>query len=347
MSTSTSLPLRERPAFSSAEDSAGLDAGSQFGLQGLSRDMVQILKPNCIERLAITLALRGTHEQIKDPEFVKRQLLFRPEWQDEYQIVHLIERSLWLQGHSDLVMTMTRNPAQVPDNPPPKVLDALSRAYVAHPEATIWYGVPLFSDEKNAEGLPIPVTHQEVLAEAQRRLGAAQQHALRFGWFYRSLMGAVRIPSRCWHFGQSVASHFYQSGVKVANYVRRARRETRERFRAQIIAELERCRWGCSQTAVPEHNTMLGRGIETTSLLMEVLYYQTTLLAKVAPFLSTAITPIAIASFIPKLIIPLTVMSMDPFLFVELPEEPGKLRHIGHWYWQDEGRGQKKLHLHV
>lgn len=351
MSHSAAIELRDRPAMLSdqmdVQSGDGLDTCSPFGLQGLSRDTVQILKPNCIERLAITLAVRGTHEQVRDPEFVKRQLSYRPEWQDEYQIVHLVEKSLWLQGHSDLVMTMTRNPAQVPDNPPQKVLDALSRAYVMHPEATVWYGVPLFSDEKNAEGLPIPVTEKEVRFEAERRIAAAQQHALRWGWLYRSAMSAIRLPSRCWHFSKSVFGHFYQSGVKVADYVRRARRETRERVRAQIIAELERCRWGCSDTVVPEHTTTLGRGIETATLMMEILHYQTTLLGKIAPFLSTAITPIAIASFIPKLIIPLTVMSVDPFLFVELPEEPGKLRHIGHWYWQGEGWGKKKLHLHV
>lgn len=347
MSPSATVELRDRPAFSSNQSMEGFDTASPFGLQGLSRNQIQILKPNCIERLAITLATRGTHEQIRDPEFVKRQLSFRPEWQDEYQVVHLVEKSLWLQGHSDLVMTMTRNPAQVPDNPPPKILEALSRAYVMHPNATIWYGVPLFSDEKNAEGLPIPVTQQEVAIEAERRLVAAQQHALRWGWLYRSAVGAMRLPSRCYHYGKTIAGHFYQSGVKVSDYVRRARRETRERARAQYIADLERCRWGSSDTVVPELTTTLGRGIETAAVMMDILHYQTTLLGKVAPFLSAAITPIAIAAFIPKLIIPLTVVSMDPFLFVELPDEPGNLRHIGHWYWQGENWGKKKLHLHV
>src|SRR5262245_19166626 len=99
MSYSPMNTLRERPVFSSVTDTTGMDVRSPFGPQGLSRNTIQILKPNCIERLAITLALKGNKDQIRDPEFVSRQLSLSPEWQEEFQIVHLVERSLWLQGH--------------------------------------------------------------------------------------------------------------------------------------------------------------------------------------------------------------------------------------------------------
>jgi hypothetical protein len=47
------------------------------------------------------------------------------------------------------------------------------------------------------------------------------------------------------------------------------------------------------------------------------------------------------------IIVPLTIVSADPFLFIELPDEPGKLRHLGHWYWQGPVQGNRKLHLHA
>ena len=324
-----------------------IENDTPFGLQGFARDLIKILKPNCIERLAVTLSMRGTHQQIKDLEFVRRQLSFHPEWQDEYQVVHLVEKSLWLQGQSDLVMTMTKNPAKVPDNPPEKVLDALSRAYTLHPDATIWYGVPLFSDETNSEGLPIPVTRSEVEAEAERRILAAQKHALRWGWMYRAALQAILFPSRCWNWGRMGCDRVYSMATGLVNYWKRARRDSRNRAKAAIMAELERCRYGCSQTIVPEHGTFLGRTIDFAAAMMEVIEAQVSMIAYFTPFAASAGVPLAIASFIPKVIIPLTVVSIDPFLFVELPEEPGNLRHIGHWYWQTEKRGTKKLHVHV
>ncbi len=323
------------------------EENSPFGLQGLSRDTLQILKPGCIERLAVTLALRGTRQQIQDKDFVLRQLSFHPDWADEYQVVHLIEQSLWLQGRSDLVMTMTKNPAQIPDNPPPKVLRALSCAYMLHPQATIWYGVPLFSDEKNEDGLPIPVTAAEVRMEAARRIAAAQRNALRWGWLYRAAVSIACLPARSWSFARRVCGGFLLAGQRMVGYWKKARRDVRERTRAAIIAELERCRFGCSQTVIPENSTWLGHGIEAASVVLELLEYQVRIIGYVAPFLSSSITPIAIAAFIPKLIIPLTIIAADPFLFVELPEEPGKLRHIGHWYWQNQPEGEQKLHLHM
>lgn len=347
MSFATAPVQSKRPAISPAFRTADFDDGSPFGLQGLMRESLQIVKPDCIARLAITLALRGTASQIRDPEFVERELSYHPEWIDEYQVVHLIERSLWIQGHSDLVMTLTRNPTQIPDNPPAKIRQALARAYTVHPESTIWYGVPLFGDETTSDGLPVPVTAQQVRAESARRIQAAQQHALWWRWMYRSALEASRIPARCWRFGSHICHRIQYCTGRVVQYWKRARADARRRVRAAIKAELERYRMGCSQTEIPEHTTWLGRSLDAAGLALELIAYQATLVGYVAPFVGSAAVPLAISSFAPLLLVPMTIVSADPFLFVELPDEPGKLRHLGHWYWQTQTTGEQKLHLHV
>jgi len=347
MSLAATSVFADRPELSAIPSDVGMDVDSPFGLQGLTRDSIVILKPNCINKLGVDLALRGTPDQIRDPEFVKRVMSYHPEWLEEYRIVHLLEKSLWLQGQSDLVMTMTKNPAQIPDNPPDRIMKALTRAITLHPEATFWYGVPLFGDEKNAEGLPIPVTAGEVRSEADERIVAAQEHALRWGWLYRSALSAVRVPSKCWHYARLTGAYFQHAWGRMNESWRQAREDARYRLRATAKAELEQTRYGRALTEIPEHRTMLGRGIDSAGLVLELLAYQASFAAHVVPLMGAMAGPLAVASYVPTIFIPLTVISLDPFLFVELPDEPGKLRHIGHWYWQSEGRGKKKLHLHI
>ena len=337
-------PKLNRPTIPAVPSNIEFEDNSPFGLQGLSRETIRILKPEFITRLAITLSLRGTRRQIRDMDFVNRVLSYDETMMDEYQVVHLIERSLWIQGHSDLVMTMTRNPSQIPGNPPPKGQEALARAYATHPQSTIWYGVPLFSDARNEEGLPIPVTAAEVRAEADRRIKAAQSHALNWGWMYRALMGVARFPSRCWRGVQLIAAQIEFAGRMMGEYWKRAREDARRRARAEIKAHLERVRYGCAYTQIPGHRTWLGQGIDTATLILE---YEAAMAAYLAPIIGVGTAPLVVAKFAPLLFFPLTIVSCDPFLFVELPEEPGKLRHIGHWYWQTESKGRQKLHLHV
>lgn len=344
MSQVATPELLSLPKISSRTVFAKLEDDSPFGLQGLMRENIQILKPDCVTRLAITLALRGTNRQIRDMNFVNRVLAYDPSWLDEYQVVHLIERSLWIQGHSDLVMTLTRNPTQIPDNPPPKIMQALARANALHPQSTVWYGVPLFGDDKNADGLPIPVTAEQVRAEAARRIRAAQQHALWWGWAYRSLMSAMRFSRRCWRSAKLVAGIPMGAVRGIAAYCQRVRDDARKRARAEIKAQLEYYRLGCSYTEIPELTTWLGRGLDTGAM---VLGYQAAMAAYLAPIVGASTAPLLVAKFAPLLFIPLTIVSTDPFLFVELPEEPGKLRHLGHWYWQEQAKGRQKLHLHV
>lgn len=333
-----------QPEFSAEPYNGELEDSSPFGLQGLMRETIRILKPDCITRLAITLAMRGTRKQIRDPQFVNRVLSYDESWVDEYQVVHLIEKSLWIQGHSDLVMTLTKNPTQIPDNPPAKILNALNRANTLHPQSNIWYCVPLFGEETTEDGLPIPVTADEVRAEAARRIKAAQQHALMWGWAYQAALGAIRFPARCCHYARIVGGLFAHTARAIVDYNRRVREDARRRARAQIVAQLEYYKMGCSQTEIPEHSTMLGRGLDTGAVILE---YQASVAAYLAPLIGAGAAPLMIAKFAPLLFIPITVASMDPFLFVELPDEPGKLRHLGHWYWQNQSEGRKKLHLHV
>lgn len=323
------------------------DEASPFGLQGLKRELMQLLKPECISRLAATLALRGTPQQIRDPQFVQSILDRNESWVDEYRVVHLIEKSLWINGRSDLVMTLLKNPSQIPDNPPREIHQALSRANTLHPDATIWYGVPLFSEDVNEDGLPIPLTSSEVHAEAQRRIAAAQKQALRWRWLYRGVLGATQLPRRIGHAFHTLGMRFYVAGQRMSEFYRRARLDAKKRAIAAMHAENERQRFGCSFTHMPEHSTWLGRwaafGVEFGYMFQSMLNYA----APVAGVAGMASVPLTIAKIIPLFMVPMTVVAADPFLFVELPEEPGKLRHLGHWYWQSQTDGQQKLHLHA
>lgn len=325
-------------------DGAEFEDNSPFGLQGLMRETIRILKPDCITRLAITLALRGTRKQIRDMDFVNKILNYDNTWVDEYQVIHLIEKSLWIQGHSDLVMTVTKNPTQIPDNPPTKILNALNRANTLHPQSNIYYCVPLFGDDKTEDGLPIPVTAAEVRAESARRIRAAQQHALMWGWAYRAALSVIRFPARCFHYARLVGGVCYHMGKAVADYNRRVRADAKRRARAEIVRQMEQYRFGCPLTQMPEHTTMLGRGLDRGAMILE---YQASLAAYLAPLIGAGAAPMIVAAYAPLMFVPITIVTMDPFLFVELPEEPGKLRHLGHWYWQTQPEGHKKLHLHV
>jgi len=326
---------------------AELEDASPFGVQALMRDELQILKEECVSRLAIILGTRGTRAQIRDPEFVKRTLARYPDWIEEYRVVHLIEKSLWINGQSDLVMTLARNPSQIPDNPPEEIQGTLARAHVLHPQGTVWYGVPLFGEETTPEGLPIPLTAAQVREEHRRRIAAAQQHALRWGWIYRIGLGMARLPSRAMNVLRGVGLGVRAVGHGIAEYGRRARRDSRRRAKAMAEAQREYCRHGRTWTVIPEHTTELGRiaasGLEAAAFVQAGARH----LAVPAIVAQAALTGVSIASLIPTLLIPLTVIPCDPFLFIELPEEPGKLRFLGHWYWQGKVHGQQKLHLHV
>ena len=347
MSLALAPTLVKHPEWSALPDQYDFEDSSPFGIQGLARGSIQILKPECVNRLAVKLALRATAAQIKDDEYVARTLSYHPDWFEEYQVIHLIERSLWIQGHRDLVMTMTRNPSQIPDNPPEKILTALSAAYQHHPDANVWYGVPMFGEQKKEEGLPIPVTADEVRQEAKRRIDAAREHALRWQWFYQSALYTMQIPTKCQHYGTLAANRIRASVQHVADYWKKSRQDAKRRVRAMCMAELERCRMGRAVTVVPEHRTRLGRALETSALLLELILFQVKVVGAVTPVYGILSAPLMIAPYIPALFVPALIIPLDPFLFVELKEEPGRLRHIGHWYWQKQDNGQDKLHLHV
>ena len=266
------LAAEFRPFSDSACD-VGFDDVSPFGLQGLSRESLRILKPECIGRLAQDLSLRGSPQQTQDSQFTAQRLERHPDWLEEYRVVHLIEKSLWIDGHSDLVMTMIKNPSQIPDNPPREIQAALAKAYQLHPDATIWYGIPLFSDQQNADGLPIPLTAAQVSSEAQRRMASAQQRAARWGWAYRTAAEIARIPSRCWQFGVGIHGGLVARRKRIADYFEQVRADSRRRIRAKILAGLEKNRCGRSKTIIPGHSTRLGRIVQG-SLDTAYFFYQ-------------------------------------------------------------------------
>ncbi len=333
----------------------GIEDSSPFGLQGLERETLTVLKANAVKPLAASLALSASREQIKDPVVAEKLLVENPHWGDEYRVIHLIERSLWFDGRHDFVMQMMRNPSQIPDNPPAEIREALAKAYSLHPDATVWYGVPVFGEEKNASGLPIPLTASEVRKEAERRLTAARQHALRMGWFYRSLLRIRRLPHsvrqwsrRRWLGIKSVWHQF------VSEY-RQARKDAQRRRRAALRAKFEYMRTGRRATMLPQHTTRVG---SIAALAASLVQMETRLdesdewkdeFIENHRFAAAgmAVLPLVALQVLPLFLSPAAVIACDPFLFIELPDEPGKLRMIGHWYWQPQPCGRETLHVHV
>lgn len=314
---------------------------SPFGLQGLARGSLQVLKPDSLHRLAVLLAVQGSPDEIRDPAFAATLLQQHPDWVEEYQVVHLIERSLWIQGHADLVMTLVRNPSQIPDSPPPEILQTLTQAYLQHPQATVWYGVPLFGEDKTAQGLPIPVTAAQVRDEAARRIQAAQLHALRWGWAYRAGLQSLKTSGRAWRQVQRTSARIAAIPHAWNATFRRARRQARNRARAEFNAHREYCKSGRQiPVATARPQSWLDRWALTSlesALLIDELVSPTTPTSALVPMLMLKVALIA----------PLTLVSCDPFLFLELPDESGKLRHLGHWYWQEHPDGSRTLHLHT
>lgn len=347
MSLTMTKSARKPMLLSEVPNDSLLEDNSPFGLQGLAREPISILKPDAINKLAMKLAMTATAAQIRDPEYIARTLARHDDWVDHYQVVHLIEKSLWIQGRSNLVMTLLRNPTNIPDNPPKKILDALTRANFLHPEATVWYGVPLFSDKQNADGLPIPVSAEEVKAEAAARVKAAQDHALRWGWGYRAGLSVAATSHRVMNLCRQGYLRLCNAGVAFKQTIERARRDARIRTRAIMEAELNKVRCGVAKVQIPDHTTWIGRTVETTITLAKILEVPARQAAILSPLLGVSKTVIGLASFVPTIMLPITIVSCDPFLFVELPEEPGKLRHLGHWYWQKVENGKEKLHLHL
>ena len=329
-----------------------IEDSSTFGLQGLQRESLTVLQANAVKPFAASLALSQSHAQIKDRAGLDAQLAKHPGWVDEYRIVHLIEKSLWFDGRSDFVMQMMRNPSRIPDNPPAEIRSALGRAYACHPDATVWYGVPLFGEETNAEGLPIPLTAAQVREEAEQRLTAAQNHALRMGWYYRLLRRIRRLPQSV---RQRIRRDWQRTKAgwhRLASDYRQAKKDAQRRSRAATRAKLEYARTGKVTTVIPEHSTRIGK-LASSLAQMESKLDQTALLT--ADFIENqrfaaaglAVLPVMALQVAPLFLAPAAVVACDPFLFIELPDEPGKLRMIGHWYWQPQPNGRENLHVHV
>lgn len=325
-------------------DTFDLEEKSPFGLQGLRRGGLRLLKTECIAKLAFRLAMRGGRKEVERDAAVDEVLQRHPEWMEEFEVVHLIEKSLWIQGRSDLVMTLEKNPSQIPDAPPREILDALTRANTLHPQGTIWFGVPLFGDQTTQEGLPIPLSAQEVREENRRRIRAARDRALRFGWLYKLALRAVGAPFVLRRMARVAWGRLKAEVDFTRRYVQQMRRDARERRWAQAVREMEYVRCGRALTPIPEPKTALGR---VTGRVSDAAAIASRRMEAHGTLASAAHATLTMAQLLPMVFAPLAIASADPFLFVELPDEPGKLRHLGHWYWHGPVRGDQTLHLHV
>jgi hypothetical protein len=339
--TLTRPRLDDRPIVA---DTSSLEDASPFGLQGLRRDGLRLLKSECIGKLAFRLAMRGGRNEVQRDVLADEILRQHPEWMEEYEVVHLIEKSLWINGRSDLVMTLQKNPSQIPDSPPPEILEALMRANTLHPQATVWYAVPLFGDETTADGLPIPLSAQEVREENRRRIRAAQSRAMKYGWLYKMALRAMGLPFATKRLMSEFGQHLKAEVTYTREYLRQMRRDSRRRRWARALQEMEYMRYGRIKTQMPEASTLLGRAAARAMTAAEIA---TRKMSAHGTLMGVTSATLTMSQIIPMIFVPMTVVSCDPFLFVELPDEPGKLRHLGHWYWQGPVRGDQKLHLHI
>lgn len=329
---------------------------SPFGLQGLRRETLMVLKEDAVKHFAVTLSLAGNRQQIDDGSLSDRVLARNPDWVQEYRVIHLIEKSLWFDGRCDFVMQMTRNPSQIPDNPPREIRDALSKAYALHSDATVWYGVPLFGDERNAQGLPIPLTADQVRKEAAKRMTAARLHAWRMGWFYRGMSRVRQTPQQIRQWTRRRWLSVKGVWQKFVDEYRQACKDSMRRRRAAAIAQFEYVRTGKKTTVIPEHTTRLGKiAASASAAIAQIGSSLDEASLRAEEFMENhqysaaglAVLPAMALQVLPLFLAPSVVVACDPFLFIELPDEPGKLRMIGHWYWQPGNRGGETLHLHV
>jgi hypothetical protein len=325
-------------------DTSGFEDSSPFGLQGLRRDGLKLLKSDCIGKLAFRLAMRGGRKEVQRDVLADEILQKHPEWMEEYEVVHLIEKSLWINGRSDLVMTLLKNPSQIPDSPPPEIKHALLRANMLHPTATVWYGVPLFGDETTEDGLPVPLSAREVREENRRRIRAAQSRAMKYGWLYKLALRAVGLPFVLRRLTSELWRHTMEEVERTRRHWRQIRRDMRLRRRVRALQEMEYIRLGRACTQMPEHSTLLGRVASRATDAAEIARQR---MAVHGTLMGASSITFAMAQVLPMLFMPMTMVAADPFLFVELPDEPGMLRHVGHWYWQGPVHGDQKLHLHV
>jgi hypothetical protein len=185
---------------------------------------------------------------------------------------------------------------------------------------------------------------------------AAQKHAEGLGWFYRMLLRINRMPQTCRQAVHVEVLKIKSLWQRTVTEYRMARKDAQGRARAQARADFEYYRTGKSTTVVPEHSTRMGQYASRAAQSLLKMEHR---LGRSADFteefmerhsyaaVGLAILPMMALQVVPLFLAPAAVIACDPFLFIELPDEPGKLRMLGHWYWQQQADGSKKLHVHV
>jgi hypothetical protein len=208
----------------------------------------------------------------------------------------------------------------------------------------VWYAVPLFGDETTEDGLPIPLSAQEVREENRRRIRTAQSRAMKYGWLYKLALRAVGLPFAMKRLMSEFGRHMQAEVAYTREWFRQMRRDSQRRRWARALQEMEYMRYGRIKTQIPEPTTLVGRAAARALSAAEIAHQK---MSAHGTLMGVSSATLAMSQIIPMIFVPMTVSSFDPFLFVELPDEPGKLRHIGHWYWQGPVSGDRKLHLHV
>ena len=292
------------------------DDESNFGAFGRLRQTIAVLKPDAITMLAAYWATGG-RTALNGNDIFGKAKTEHPGWFDTLNVIEAFDRSLMLPA-TRLVMSMVRDPHQIPDSPPPAAMQRFLQGIQQHPDATIWYAEPVFALNPTPDSLPVPVSDEAFLRESGDRVLQAQRFKNAFGWFYRGHAKAGQLLLR-------LEKYFHD------------RKLQRERLRAEAARESAEAKMQSLTTG-----RIVGRRSANQELAeireLEARYEQ---VAREFPELELmgyrALTPVRMQMF-----------RFDPLLFLELPGEQKLLRLVAHWFWQTQGAGQpRKLHLHL
>ena len=276
---------------------------------------VHALKPSGIEAMADWWA--ATDLPTPNDAFAAA-LQAHPQWFDSYTLISAFDRSLMLPGHQNLVMHLVEDPTQIPDRPPTSIIERLLVAERMYPTAKIYYAEPVFAVSSDPSKLPVPMTENAFLCEAGQRILKAQALAKRWAWYYWAVRCAKALDSK------------YDAWCKSHEIARiKAEMEGIERL-TKDVSEI-----------TARHGEGMGRTI-TPPEMMRLMEFERRLLVRRLK----SSTPDTVLSLSMEAQLDIIMRRIDPLLLLELPEEPGKLRLIGHWFWH-KTNGKECLHLHL
>lgn len=172
---------------------------------------VTVARPGTMSELAGWIATEGRGYRSQSEAWQRCQRAL-PHCFTEYTLITLRRPSLFLPA-GDVVFQVTKNPVQIPEDPPTGVLLRHFEAMDAFPEATFYFLQPVFDDELG--GL---YSADELRRDGQYDQDYAFFLSRLYGWAFRSAAWGVRQMDRA----KRLALGFATRGIDQVN--RRMRR---------------------------------------------------------------------------------------------------------------------------